>query len=371
MERIKLFWSKIVAFYQNHRKVILVISPIIFIFLVAGIFWFATKPQPVDETNYVNITTKPPTVLPSLTNGVLVSPDMINKHPIAVMIENSQQARPQSGLTSADIVYEAVTEGGITRFMGIYSQNLPTQVGPVRSARSYFIDWLSEYDAYYAHAGGSPTALGRINDYGIKDYPHSSDSYVRIPKAGVSSEHTLFTDVSKIAKFGVEKKKWPATYDTKSWSFKDSTVTTPTIPSLTINFSSAPFVVKWTYDATTQKYAREMAGIAHKDAISGEQIKASSIVVMKVTHSPNPPYKGTGKESEWNMGTIGTGEVTVFTNGDQFKGTWSKSSRTDRTRFLDAAGVEIKLNRGQIWIEVIPQDGNVAAEVAPPVAATP
>jgi len=366
--RIKLFWLRTKTFFQKHRKIVLIVSPILFIFLVAGIFWFVSRPRVEEETN-INIVAKPPTVLASLTNGVKVSPDIANRHPVAVMIENSQVARPQAGLTSADIVYEAVTEGGITRFMGIYSQNYPDQAGPVRSARSYFIDWLSEYDAFYAHAGGSPTALGRISDYGIKDYPHSNDAYTRIRQAGVSSEHTLFVDVSKIFNFGIEKKNWPKTFNTKSWLFKDPEQVATTNTKLSIDFSSAPFVVDWIYDPTIKKYARQMAGIAHKDRISGEQIKATTVITMNVRHSANPPYSGTGKESEWNMATIGTGDVSVFQDGLRINGQWKKTSRTERTRFFDSAGVEITLNRGVIWIEIVPQEGTITSEVSAPVPA--
>ena len=215
----------------------MIVLPIVIVVAVAAIFWFVTKQAPVGDTATVTTKKKASTTqTASLTNGVLVSADLANRHPVAVMIENSPDARPQAGLTSADIVYEAVTEGGITRFMGIFSQNYPTKAGPVRSARSYFIDWLSEYDAFYAHAGGSPTALSRISSYSIKDYPHSNDAYVRIPQAGIASEHTLFVDVSKIYSLGVSNKKWPETYSTSSWKFKEEAKNFGTTPNITLKF---------------------------------------------------------------------------------------------------------------------------------------
>ncbi len=300
----------------------------------------------------------PPTELPHLLNGVVVSTEIYNRHPVAVMIENSQAARPQTGLTDADLVYEIVTEGGITRFMGVYSQNLPTKAGPVRSARSYFIDYLSEYDAFYAHAGGSPTALARIGQYGIKDYPHSSDAYHREPRRGVGSEHTLFVDVSKIFKFGVEKKGWPATVDFKPWLFKDPSATPAPASTVKLVFSAAQFNVNWKFDPVLNMYNREMAGSPHKDQVTGIQISARTVVAMQVTHSPNPPYRGTGKESEWSMNTTGSGAAAVFQDGTMIKGTWKKPSRLERTRFYDESDKDIELNRGKIWLEVIPQNGS-------------
>jgi len=348
------------AFLKN-KKFWFIAAPIIIVVAASALFWFVTKPAPTDDTPAVTSKKSSSTLVASLTNGVMVSSDIANRHPVAVMIENSPDARPQAGLTSADVVYEAVTEGGITRFMGIFSQNYPTKAGPVRSARSYFIDWLSEYDAFYAHAGGSPTALSRISSYGIKDYPHSNDAYVRIPQAGIASEHTLFVDVSKIYNLGVSNKKWLATSETPSWKFKDGATVFGAVPSVTLNFSTSQFQAVWTHNQATNTYSRVMNSVAHKDRVSSEQITASTIVAMTVSHSANPPYSGTGKESEWSMSIIGSGAVSVFQDGTRTDGTWKKPSRLERTKFYDGQGAEIPLNRGKIWIEVLPQDGTITA----------
>ncbi|MEK7535142.1 MAG: DUF3048 domain-containing protein [Patescibacteria group bacterium] len=357
--------SRFKLFFINHRKLFLVVLPIVIVVATAAIFWFITKPVPQSNTTTVIPKKKTSTSqTASLINGVLVPSEIANRHPVAVMIENSPDARPQAGLTSADIVYEAVTEGGITRFMGIFSQNYPTKAGPVRSARSYFIDWLSEYDAFYAHAGGSPTALSRISSYGIKDYPHSNDTYVRIPQGGIASEHTLFVDASKIYSLGVSNKKWPETYETPSWKFKEAAKTFGAISKVTLNFSTSQFQVIWTHDPTINSYSRAMNAVAHKDRVTDEQISAKSVVVMTVSHSANAPYAGTGKESEWTMSTIGSGSLSIFQDGSHTDGTWKKPSRLERTRFYDGQGVEIPLNRGKIWVEILPQDGTITAPSA-------
>jgi len=349
------------SWFKRHKKLVMIGIPVIALLVLSGIIWFFGAKTPEGEPPAPKVTKQeppPPTELPHLLNGVIVPRDLYNRHPVAVMIENSQAARPQTGLVNADIVYEAVTEGGITRFMGVYSQDLPVKAGPVRSARSYFIDYLSEYDAFYAHAGGSPTALARIGQYGIKDYPHSSDAYWREPRRGVASEHTLFTDVSKIFRFGVEKKGWPATVDFKSWLFKDPNPTPAPATVVRINFSSGQFNTVWNFDPATNMYSRVMAGVPHKDAVTGAQITVRSIIAISVPHSANPPYKGTGKESEWAMGTIGEGAATVFQDGHAVKGKWKKPSRTERTRLYDETGKEIDINRGKIWFAIVPQEGS-------------
>ncbi len=356
--------SRFKALFNQHKKYILLALPVV---IIAGaLVWYFRVPNP--DLSSPNIESKKveakPTVVPSLLNGVMVASEVANRHPVAVMIENSQPARPQVGLTSADIVYEAVTEGGITRFMGVFSQTYPTKAGPVRSARSYFIDWLSEYDAFYAHVGGSPTALQRIRDYGIKD-AGGFNAYHREPKAGVATEHTDFVDVQKIFDLGVAK-GWPTTYDTASWLFKDPAAAATATGPVTIDFSSAPFKVVWKFDTTANEYARELAGAAHRDRETGDQIKAKTIVVMVVQNSSNGVYKTiAGHEAEWTMNTIASGKLTVFEDGTKIDGTWSKTSRTERTRFLDANGKEIPLNRGKIWVEIVPQTGSYSVAAAP------
>ncbi|MEK7548282.1 MAG: DUF3048 domain-containing protein, partial [Patescibacteria group bacterium] len=225
-----------------------IIGLICLIFL-SGVALVAVLNSPAKDTGHpLTPAKKKPSsaTTPSLLNGVLVDPKIADRHPVAVMIENSQDARPQTGLTDADIVYEAVTEGGITRYMAIYSQKYPTNAGPVRSARSYFIDWLADYDAFYAHAGGSPTALSRIREYGLKDYPHSGEAYTRRAQAGLASEHTLYVNVEKIFQLGTSKKGWPSTRQTKAWLFKAPAHTATALAnSVAGKFSSASFDVLW------------------------------------------------------------------------------------------------------------------------------
>jgi hypothetical protein len=182
------------------------------------------------------------------------------KHrPLGVMIENSKDARPQSGISSADVVYEAVAEGGITRFMAVFycGRNFELndiQVGPVRSARTYFLDWLSEYDALYAHVGGANTpgpanALGQIIDYKIKDlnqfsigFPTFWRDYQRLGRA-VATEHTMYSTTKKLWDVG-DKKGWGVAdaagvrWDKGfiPWKFKDDAAGGTEAKNITVNF---------------------------------------------------------------------------------------------------------------------------------------
>ena len=355
-------WNKLNFWIKNHKKVVVIGTPIAIILLFALIVGMIRYLSPTQGDVVITHPEKKEDLKPvleaSLLNGTLVSPEKKNQHVSAAMIENSTDARPQVGLTSADVVYEAVTEGGITRFMALFSQKYPEKAGPIRSARSYFIDWLSEFDAFYVHAGGSPTALSRISAYKIKDYPHSNDgTFWREPKAGVASEHTLFANISKIFTNATTKRGWPATFDFESWKFKDPEASLELGGTLEVDFSSANYKVVWRIDKATNTFLREMAGVVHKDGLTGEQISAKTVLVMTVKNSPNAPY-ASGKQSEWTMDTIGSGTASVFVDGKQIRGTWKKPSRTERTRFYDETDAEITLNRGNIWVEVIPHTGS-------------
>ncbi|MGB9680810.1 MAG: DUF3048 domain-containing protein, partial [Minisyncoccia bacterium] len=102
-------------------------------------------------------------------DGVWTTPERAFRHPLAVSIENHPESRPQSGLDKASLIFESPTEGGITRFLAFFVENDVQKLGPVRSARTYFLDWLSEFDGIFAHCGGNADALALIPSYNIKD----------------------------------------------------------------------------------------------------------------------------------------------------------------------------------------------------------
>lgn len=363
-------WTRIKLFFKTRSRSVLYGSIISLVVLLVAVLLSTWQFGDGGFGNDSKKTAKP-TLVPSLLNGVLVKSDIANRHPVAAMIENSIDARPQVGLTDADVVYEIVTEGGITRFMALFQQTLPVKAGPIRSARSYFISYLREYDAFYVHAGGSPKAMNDILGFNIKDYAHANDgTYWREPTPGVASEHTLFANIKDIFKNGVSQRGWSKTAEYEPWKFKDPEKIVTVGGKVTINFSSPYFQVDWTHNKTANTYSRILAGEKHLDRLTGKQIKASTVVVMQVGHSYDGTYADNGHEAEWVMRTIGTGVAWVFEDGKMTKGIWEKKQSTGRTRFYDGGAQEISLNRGKIWIEVIPQDGSVSVAKPKPKPTT-
>lgn len=311
----------------------------------------------------------------------------ITRRPLAIMIENSAEARPHSGISRADIIYEALAEGWITRFMAVFYCNTPFEnivVAPVRSARTYFVDWVSEYDALYNHVGGAnrigtnadltdprADALGQIDRYGIKDmdqfgigYPDCYRNPDRLDHP-VATEHTMvcFTDnLYKIA----EKRGWtnvdedgiPWDKNFKEWIFKDDAPEGDRGTTTAINLVFAEgydkYDVVWEYDKVSNSYKRSNGGVAHLDLENNEQLTAKNVVIQltKLTG----PVDDLG---HFLYTTIGTGKAIIFMDGQVTVGTWSKKTRVSRTVFFGPEGREFKFNQGLIWIEVLPSEKQV------------
>lgn len=302
------------------------------------------------------------------------------KHrPLGVMIENHEESRPQSGISYADVVYEAVAEGGITRFLAVFYCQDAGILGPVRSARTYFLDFISEYADYplYAHVGGANTpgpanALGQIESYGWQSYndlnqfsigfPTFWRDYERMGRT-VATEHTMYTSSDKLWTYAAKQRKLSEKdKDGNSWDedfvqykFKDNADTSARPASQVVSFDFwegyGQYSVEWNYDNVSNAYLRTNGGEVHKDKNTGKQIAAKNVVVLFMTERrANDGYEG---NLHMLYGTKGTGKAMIFMDGKVTNGTWSKRDRTSRLIVKDQSGSEIKFVRGLIWFEIL------------------
>lgn len=306
---------------------------------------FTIDPGIIEATPEITSTEEVDPRVASPLDGTLVMPDVANRRPLAIMIENHPEARPQFGLSLASIVYEATTEGGITRFMGVFGSQGGTKIGPVRSARPYYVTWATEYDAGYAHVGGSKLGLQEINKLGANDldqFALGTSAYRREPKSGVALEHTMYTDTDKL--WSVAANKFGSSFELPKITFKSplGREHLPASQQITVTFSSASYNTVWNFDPETNRYLRSMAGSLHKDAITGEAISAANLIFQEVARS-----------STDNMSTVGNGSATIFIDGRRIEGSWKKASATAQTVFTDSTGAEIARNPGQTWISII------------------
>lgn len=319
------------------------------------------------------------------------------RRPLGVMVENSTSARPQSGLSLADVVYEAVAEGGITRFLAVFYCKDAEAIGPVRSARTYYLDWISEYgeNPLYAHVGGANTdgpadALQQIINYGWAGYndlnhvnfPTFWRDYERL--GNVATEHTVYTATDKAWAFAAKDRGLTnvATDDSTGaksswtegfipWKFKNDAPLKdrPAKQSAQFNFSNTQagylddYAVSWKYDKDSNSYLRSNGGKPFKDLNTNQQVSAKNVVILYMPMSVvDDGYNEDGHGSHLIYGNKGTGKAIFLLDGKEQEGTWQKAARTDRTIFYDEDGNELKLNRGLTWIEILPTGQSVKVE---------
>lgn len=295
------------------------------------------------------------------------------RRPLAVMIENHVDARPIIGLSRSDITYEVVAEGGITRTLNIYLCQDAGDLAPVRSARTYFLDWVLEYDAAYAHVGGANTpgpadALGQIRDYGVLDmdqfglgFPTYWRGTDKLAPHNVHATTKKLWEAAADRQFGPENKdgkRWDNAFH--GWKFKDDASLESRgdqKPIIVPFWAQQPdYTVTWQYDKAANLYRRFIGQTAQIDPLTKEQMSPKTVIVQfAVESNANDGYP----DGHLLYGTTGTGKALIFSDGKVVSGTWSKKTRTARTIFTDTKGSEISFSRGQIWIQVVPVGNSV------------
>lgn len=310
-----------------------------------------TTPAPVVQQEPEPEPELPPEPIYSRLSGrELTSADINNRPLYAVQIENSPEARPQSGLKEADIISEAVAEGGITRFNAIYQDNIPANIGPVRSLRPYYIDWFLPYDAAIVHAGGSAEALQDVRTLGLKDVDSVASIMRRITQR--YSPHNYYTTGQQVLDL-LTQRGYSSNFT--GLPRKDATPTDAmNAKNITLNISSNLYNVNFTYDPATNTYPRKQGGQPHVDAESGTQLAPSVVIVPVMGKGIHPDRIHT------TYGTTGSGTVYVFQDGTVTQGTWTKPSRNSQWTLLDSAGQPIALNRGQTWFTMIDATNKVS-----------
>jgi hypothetical protein len=356
------WWNKLGEWWSGlngKRKALVLLIALVFLAAVAyGSYVLLLKSDPKPSIKKVVPATKVKEVpksdkVPSQLTGLLVAPD-INKIPTtAVMIENSLDARPQSGLYDAGVVFEAIAEGGITRFMALYQDTAPEYVGPVRSVRPYYLDWAQGFDAAVAHVGGSPEALQKIKTDGVVDLDqfYNSKYYQRVSSR--YAPHNVYTSISQLNQLEAAKGHSSSTF-TSFTRKADAPSKAPNARSVSVNISGKLYNSTYAYDAATNSYLRNENGAPHMDEKAGKQLNPKVIVVI-ITHYG---IQSDGKHSEY--GTIGSGSALIFQDGTVTAANWSKPDKKSQISLTDATGKSAALNAGQTWIVSVDSAAKVA-----------
>lgn len=326
------------------------------------------------------------------------------RRPITAMIENSVDARPESGLSRADVVYEAVAEGGITRFMSVFYCGTAAEdvkAAPIRSARVYFINEAAGYgtDPIFLHQGeannicstcpggvkprsqidptvdagalldkigwsGGPAGNNFDGGFNI-GYPIVVRDQYRLSTTASAWEHSVVADLDEVYK-EADKRGWsfkdssgtPWTQGFVKWQFQDGkSNSSPTASDIKFSFwdNQPDYDVEWKYDSASNSYLRFNGGKAHVDWEFDKPQLAAKNVVIKFAQEKGP----LDEEKHMFYQVLGTGKAIVFQNGSAIQGTWSKATALDRDIFYDTNGKEIPMVRGQTWIEIVPAGNTI------------
>lgn len=286
--------------------------------------------------------------------GLPVSSTIGSRRPIAVMLDNfSPDARPQSGLAQASLVYETLTEGGITRFMAVYLEHDAPMIGPVRSARLYYNSWAAGLGVIFGHDGGNVDALQQLRTLPTifnEDADRIVGPFWRISTRAVPhNEYTSTTGLRAYASaHGGGITGAPPSLPHKNNAPPRQRAAHQTI---SIPFSTPDYNVSWQFDPGSDTYLRSMGGAPHVDPATGKQLRANNIVVM---YTPETAAYDPFTPGAIHLRTEGTGQAVVYQDGKAVTGQWSKASVTAPLQWLDAHGNPIALNRGVTWVEIVP-----------------
>lgn len=340
------------------KRVFTALLVVVLVVLIGG-GAYAYKKSHTTKTVVVKKTTAvvaKPTTEPSKLTGIKVAPEMNQRTVTGVMIENSPDARPQSGLLDAGVVYEAVAEGGITRFLALFQEAQPSYIGPIRSSRPYYLDWLLPFNATYAHVGGSPEALAQIKSLKVKDLDQfaNAGAYQRVTQR--YAPHNVYSSIDQLYKLAESKGYTNGTFTGFERKEEAPTKVAPTAKTIDFAISSALYNPHYEYDAATNSYKRSEGGKIHTDEKTGKQL-SPKVVIALVTPSA---LESDGTHNSY--ATTGTGKMYVFQDGTVTEGTWTKESRTSQFVFKDSTGAVLKLNPGQTWISLVNTAGSVTSK---------
>jgi hypothetical protein len=350
------FWRWWLTLGRNQRFA--VIAALLLVFGAGAIGWYYFI-QPNSNPSLILIRHKPkpkaPLTTPSPLTGLPVDPALAKRPVTGIMIENSAAARPQSGLQDAGVVYEAVAEAGITRFLALFQDAQPQYIGPVRSLRPYYIDYAAGFQASIVHVGGSPDALAKVRSGGYRNLDQFANGGYFYRVSSRAAPHNVYTDFSKLD--ALNQKKGFTSSSFTIWPRKaDKKAAKPTAATIDFTISSSDYYVHYDYDASSNSYLRSEGGKPHLDYVNaadraGVRLHPKVVIGLVVPQSLGALDASGAYYTDYN--TSGSGTAYVFQDGNVTIGSWQKTDSTTQISFTDSSGAKIKMDAGQTWITLV------------------
>lgn len=339
--------TRINQWLSNHKWLVLALIAILALIVgVAAYYAFNS----VEQQYFAPLKVKKPSkkYTSPLTGREVKDEATTNRQVTAIMLENSPEARPQSGLKEAGVVYEAIAEGGITRFLALYQETRPDLIGPVRSLRPYYLEWAAPYDAALAHIGGSAKALSEVRNGSYKDIDQffNDGSYWRARDR--AAPHNVYTNFDKLDE--LNKSKGFVNSNFAGFTRKPKSKQASTGASqISAPISSSVFKVNYDYDAKSNSYLRSVGGQAHNDREKG-RIAPNVVIVLQVNRFM---IQEDGYRESYQ--TSGNGKAWVFQEGGVTEISWSKASTKEPLQLIGADSKPFALIPGQTWITALDQ----------------
>jgi hypothetical protein len=328
------------------------VSVLIVVLVITGSFAYLNfsqkpkpKPKPLKVKKVAKVVKKPKPSLVCPYNG-LPTNEPVTK-PLAVMVENLVNIRPQAGLGDACLVVEALTEGGITRFMLVFGHQDSSNVGPIRSARTHFVALAKGWNALYSHVGGSTFAMQAIKNWQVDDLDqgHYPQFYHRI--SGVRAPHNVFSATTTLKAAKQKDVNLPQAVGFKFQPETPVASRPASAQKVTINFSYPQYQSEYVYEPSTNRYLRYNGGAPHLDANTKQQLAPKNIIIV---YAPTAPIAGTPL---LDVNLNGSGRALILKEGTVTEGSWEKPDFASPIQFKDQNGAEVKLVPGQVWLEIV------------------
>ncbi|MDO8584147.1 MAG: DUF3048 domain-containing protein [bacterium] len=348
------FFEAILGKYNKSRSAFAIGIFVLLLLAIALLYFVFTgrlrgNPNPIPTPDLTPTSTV--ALFPRRLDGVLVPQGETDWAPRAVVVENHSTARPLSGVSKASVAIEAPVEGGITRFILLFDATTTVpEIGPVRSARPYYVDWARSWFASFFHVGGSPDALTKIRSLGanFNNIDEMTNGRFFWRSSGRFAPHNTYTS-QELMNQAVHDKNFSQATMPILWHFKDAATTTERGDVLTIKIPYGNvYNVTWKFNKERGVYVRYQAGLAQKDK-DGSPVESDNVVLIKTDSQV------LDKEGRLQLRTTGSGDAMAYRDGNKYPLRWTRA--TGQTlKFESTDGTEFILNRGKTWIEVTTDD---------------
>lgn len=323
------------------------------------------SPTATEKSTEIMLTPLPPDVNP-LTGLKMDDEALLDRIPVAIKVSNSTEVRPQSGLSMADIVFEHFAEGGITRFTALFYGQDPGKVGSVRSGRLIDIEIPAMYGAIFGYSGSSAGVKNSIRnsdlfpDYiAAPDFGVGAPTFYRVPQAGKAFEHTLFSDPEALRALAEERGiNQRPDYERFMTFSEEKPAGGEPIDYFEINYLANAWIAGWQYDDEIGSWRRSEGGVAHTDALTGQQLTAENVILVFAHHIETDIQEDTwgGGHMSIQIQVWGTGPALIFRDGHMYSGFWERWERNHMLTFNDGDQGPIPLKPGNHWVQLVPLD---------------